>query len=48
MSNIRLSTVLYLKGSLLNLRMGTVYIKVFSMLYSFRPELKVKLGKLKK
>jgi hypothetical protein len=48
MFNIRLLTILYLKESLLNLRIRTIYIKVFSMLYSFRPELKVKLGKLKK
>jgi hypothetical protein len=48
MSNIRLLTMLCLKGSLLNLRIRTMYIKVFSILNSFRLKLKVKLGKLKK
>jgi hypothetical protein len=48
MSNIRLLTILCLKGSLFDLRIRTVYIKVFSILYSFGLELKVKLDKLKK
>jgi hypothetical protein len=42
MSNIRLSTILYFKGGLLNLGIRAIYIKVFSILNSFRPELKVK------
>jgi hypothetical protein len=40
--------MLCLKGSLFNLGIGTIYIKVFSIFNGFRPELKVKLGKLKK
>jgi hypothetical protein len=48
MFNIRLLTILYFKGSLFNLKIRTVYIKVFSILYSFRLKLKVKLSKLKK
>ena len=41
MSNIRLLTILYFKGGLLNLGIRAIYIKVFDILYSFRPELKV-------
>jgi hypothetical protein len=48
MFNIRLLTILYLKGSLLNLRIRTIYIKVFSILNSFKLKLIVKLNKLKK
>jgi hypothetical protein len=48
MFNIRLLTILYLKGSLFNLRIGTIYIKVFNILYGFKLKLKVKLSKLKK
>jgi hypothetical protein len=48
MSDVRLSTVPCLKGSLLDLGIGTAHIKVFGMLNSFRPELKIKPGKLEK
>jgi hypothetical protein len=41
-SNIRLSTILCLKGGLLNLRVRALYIKVFNILNSFRPEFKIK------
>ena len=41
MSNIRLSTILYFKGGLLNLGIRATHIKVFGMLNSFGPELKV-------
>jgi hypothetical protein len=41
MSNIRLLIILYFKGGLLNLRIRAIYIKVFNILNSFRPELKV-------
>jgi len=41
-SNIRLSTILCLKGGLLNLRVRALYIKVFGMLNSFRLEFKIK------
>jgi hypothetical protein len=40
--NIRLSTILYLKGGLFNLRVRALYIKVFGILNSFRPEFKIK------
>jgi hypothetical protein len=42
MFNIRLLTILYFKGGLLNLRVRALYIKVFSILNSFRPEFKIK------
>jgi hypothetical protein len=42
MSNIRLLTILYFKGGLLNLGIRALYIKVFSILNSFRPEFKIK------
>jgi hypothetical protein len=42
MSDVRLLTILYFKGGLLNLRIRAIYIKVFGMFNSFRPELKVK------
>jgi hypothetical protein len=42
MSNIRLSTILYLKESLFNLRVRALYIKVFNILNSFRLEFKIK------
>ena len=42
MFNIRLSTILGFKGGLLNLRIRTIYIEIFSILNSFRPELKTK------
>lgn len=47
MSNIRLLAEPSFKRRPFNLRVRAVYIKVFSMLNSFGPELKVKLGKLK-
>jgi hypothetical protein len=34
--------MLYFKGGLLNLRIRAIYIKVFNIFNSFRPELKVK------
>jgi hypothetical protein len=40
-SDIRLLTILYFKRGLLNLRIRAMYIKVFNILNSFRPELKV-------
>jgi hypothetical protein len=40
-SNIRLSTILYFKGGLLNLKIRAMYIKVFGILNSFKLELKV-------
>jgi hypothetical protein len=40
-SDIRLSTILYFKGGLLNLRVRALYIEVFGILNSFRPELKI-------
>jgi hypothetical protein len=40
-SNVRLSTILCLKGGLLNLRVRALYIKVFGILNSFRPEFKI-------
>jgi hypothetical protein len=40
-SNVRLLTILCFKGGLLNLRVRAPYIKVFSMLNSFRPEFKI-------
>jgi hypothetical protein len=40
--NIRLSTILYLKGGLFNLRVKALYIKVFNIFNSFRPEFKIK------
>jgi hypothetical protein len=42
MFNIRLLTILYLKGGLFNLRVRALYIKVFNMLNSFGPEFKIK------
>ena len=42
MFNIRLLIILYLKGGLLNLRVRALYIKVFSILNSFRLEFKIK------
>jgi hypothetical protein len=42
MFNIRLLTILGFKGGLFNLRVGAIYIKVFSILNGFRPEFKVK------
>ena len=42
MSNIRLLTILCLKGGLLDLRVRALYIKVFGMLNSFRLEFKIK------
>jgi hypothetical protein len=48
MFNIKLLTILYLKKSLFNLRIKTIYIKVFSILNGFKLKLKVKLNKLKK
>jgi hypothetical protein len=41
MSNIRLSTILYFKGGLLNLRVRALYIEIFNILNSFRLELKI-------
>ena len=41
MSNIRLSTILCLKGGLFNLRVRASHIKVFGMLNSFGPEFKI-------
>jgi hypothetical protein len=40
-SNVRLSTMLCLKGGLLNLGVRALYIKVFGMLNSFGPEFKI-------
>jgi hypothetical protein len=42
MFNVRFLTELSFKGSLFNLRIRAVYIKVFSILNSFRPEFKIK------
>jgi hypothetical protein len=42
MSNIRLLIILYFKGGLLNLRVRALYIKVFNILNSFKPEFKIK------
>jgi hypothetical protein len=42
MSNIRLLTIPGFKEGLFNLRVGAVYIKVFNILNSFKPEFKVK------
>jgi hypothetical protein len=39
--NIRLLIILYFKGGLFNLRIRATYIKVFGILNSFGPELKV-------
>ena len=47
MSNIRLSTILCLKGGLFNLRVRALYIKVFNILNSFKLEFKVKFKILK-
>ena len=41
MSNIRLLTILYFKGGLFNLGVRALYIKVFNILNSFRPEFKI-------
>jgi hypothetical protein len=41
MSNIRLSTILYFKGGLFNLRVRALYIEIFGILNSFKLELKV-------
>jgi hypothetical protein len=41
-SNIRLLTMPGFKGGLLNLRIRTIYIEIFSILNGFRPELKAK------
>jgi hypothetical protein len=40
-SNVRLSTILCLKGGLLNLGVRAPHIKVFSILNSFGPEFKI-------
>jgi hypothetical protein len=42
MSNIRFSTILGFKRSLLNFRIRIIYIEIFSMLNSFGLELKAK------
>jgi hypothetical protein len=42
MFNIRLLTILYLKGGLLNIRVRALYIKVFNIFDSFRLEFKIK------
>jgi hypothetical protein len=42
MFNIRFLTILGFKGGLLNLGIRTIYIKIFSILNSFRLELKAK------
>jgi hypothetical protein len=39
--NIRLLIILYFEGGLFNLGIRAIYIKVFGILNSFRPELKV-------
>ena len=41
MFNVRLLTILCLKGGLFDLRVRAPYIKVFSMLNSFRLEFKI-------
>jgi hypothetical protein len=41
MSNVRLSTILYFKGGLFDLRVRAPHIEIFGMLNSFRPELKI-------
>ena len=46
--NIRLSTVLCFKKSLLDLRIKTVYIKVFGIFNGFKLKLEIKSGKLEK
>jgi hypothetical protein len=41
-SNVRLLTILYFKGGLLNLKVRALYIKVFNILNSFGLEFKIK------
>jgi hypothetical protein len=41
MFNIKLLTILYFKEGLFNLKIRAIYIKVFSILNSFRLKLKV-------
>jgi hypothetical protein len=41
MSNVRLLIILYFKGGLLNLKVRALYIEIFGILNSFRPELKI-------
>jgi hypothetical protein len=42
MFNIRLSTILYFKEGLFNLRIRALYIEIFNIFNNFRLELKIK------
>ena len=48
MFNIKLSTVLYFKESLFDLKIKTAYIKVFGIFNGFKLKLEIESGKLKK